>query len=389
MGERIRKLKINVQEGESGTLEKTHRFTFGYGHHATPNRQLSLTMPVRLPSYSRGAIHPIFEQNIPEGFVRERIIERLRKHVRIDDMLFLALQRDFGIGRIGYVSEQFPQNEIKKENLVEILKWQGKQPLFEELVDKYLLQTSISGVQPKVLIRDHRATFHTPGLIVKSGLDEYPGLAVNEFICMSAALKCGLEVPQFYLSDDKHLFVMHRFDLSPDGRRMGLEDFSVLLGESTADKYSGSYESLAKVIEMYSASPRCDKEIFFRMLVLSTLVGNGDAHKKNFSLIYKNILSPETIRLAPAYDIISTLPYFPHDTPALKMNGHKKHFPSQKELQRFGNKIGIKNPNKIVTEIAQTVIDTTTAHKELLKQFPRINHSIVASVSKCMAKTHQ
>jgi serine/threonine-protein kinase HipA len=389
MNERIKLLQVNVEEGESGSLEKSHRFTFAYEHRASTNKQIALSMPVRLPSYSRGAIPPIFEQNIPEGFVRERIIERLQKHIRVDEMLFLALQKNFGIGRIGFTSDQFPQEDVKKENLAEILQWQGKQSLFEDLVDKYLLQTSISGVQPKVLIRDQRATFHTPGLIVKSGLDEYPGLAVNEFVCMSAALKCGLAVPKFYLSNDHKLFIMHRFDLTSDGKRIGLEDFSVLLGESTRDKYSGSYESLARVIEMYSASPRRDMEIFFRILVLSTLVGNGDAHKKNFSLIYDDIQAPETIRLAPAYDIISTLPYFKDDTPALKMNGNKKRFPSQKELQRFGKKLGIKKTGDIIEQFAQTVIDTLAEYKELLEELPQIKKGIRSSVSRCMARTGQ
>ena len=196
MSERITRLRVNVPEGDCGTLEKTHRFLYAYDHSISPNRQISLSMPVRLSSYSRGAIHPIFEQNIPEGFVRERIIERLRKHIRIDEMLFLALQRNYGIGRLGFQSEMFARDKTEKENLAEILQWQGKESLFEELINKYLLQTSISGVQPKVLVSDSRATFQTPGLIIKSGLEEYPGLAVNEFICMTAAKKCGLSVPK-------------------------------------------------------------------------------------------------------------------------------------------------------------------------------------------------
>ena len=78
-----------------------------------------------------------------EGFVRERITERLRKHIRIDDMLFLALQRDYGIGRLQYHSSYFPDKTAGKENLAEILQWRGKKSLFDELVNKYLLQTSI------------------------------------------------------------------------------------------------------------------------------------------------------------------------------------------------------------------------------------------------------
>jgi serine/threonine-protein kinase HipA len=383
MNERIHRIRISVPEGDSGTLEKTHRFSFVYDHTAQHGCQVSLTMPVRLPGYSRGAIHPIFEQNLPEGFVRERITERLRKHIRIDEMLFLALQRDYGIGRLQYHSSRFPAGVAGKEDLAEILQWQGKESLFNELVNKYLLQTSISGVQPKVLVGDSRATFHTPGLIIKSGLDEYPGLAVNEYFCMSAAKKCGLNVPEFYLSDDHSLFVMRRFDLHDDGERLGVEDFSVLLGERTVDKYTGSYESLANVVKMYCASPRRDLESFFRLIVLSAAVGNGDAHKKNFSLVYDDIRKPETIRLAPAYDIVSTLPYLENDTPALKMNGHKKSFPGKAELDRFGKKIGIKKTHEIIDQVLAGVSDSLSQYKYLFEKYPFIYNAIKRANAHC------
>ncbi len=384
MNERIKRIRISVPEGDSGTLEKTHRFSFAYDHSVQQIHQVSLTMPVRLQSYSRGAIHPIFEQNLPEGFVRQRITERLRKHMRIDEMLFLALQRDYGIGRIQYYSSQFPESEVGKEDLAEILRWQGKKSLFDELVNKYLLQTSISGVQPKVLVGDSRATFDTPGLIIKSGLDEYPGLAVNEFFCMTAAQNCGLNVPAFHLSDDQSLFVMHRFDLDNDGSRLGMEDFSVLLGERTDDKYTGSYESLAKVVTMYCASPRRDLESFFRLIVLAAAVGNGDAHKKNFSLIYEDITKPETIRLSPAYDIVSTLAYLEHDTPALKMNGQKITFPRKTELSRFGKKIGLKKTLETIEQIADTVSDTLKDQRSLFGKYPFIYKAIQRSNSHCL-----
>jgi serine/threonine-protein kinase HipA len=383
MTERIKNLRIKVPEGDSGTLEKSHRFSFAYDHLAQQEHQVSLTMPVRLPSYSRGAIHPIFEQNLPEGFVRERIIERLRKHIRVDEMLFLALQRNYGIGRLQYHSSEYPDTKTGKEDLAEILHWQGKESLFDELLNKHLLQTSISGVQPKVLVGDSRTTFHTPELIIKSGLDEYPGLAMNEYFCMTAAKKCGLKVPDFHLSDNRSLFIMHRFDLHNGGNRMGMEDFSVLLGESAADKYRGSYETLANVIALYCASPQRDLELFFRSIVLSVAVGNGDAHKKNFSLLYDDIKKPETIRLSPAYDIVSTLPYLKEDTPALKMNGHKKTFPGKVELNRFGKKIGIKKPSEIIEQITDTVNDTLRQHQHLLEEYPLIYNAIKKANYNC------
>jgi len=386
MSERVKKIRIRVSCGKCGILEKVQRFSYAYDHSARPECQVSLTMPIRLPSYNLGAMHPIFEQNLPEGFVRQRITERLRKHIRIDDMLFLALQRDYGIGRLQYSSEEFPDVPVGSESLAEILKWQGSESLFEELLNKYLLQTSISGVQPKVLVRDSRATLNMPGLIIKSGLNEYPGLAVNEYFCMAVAKMCGMEVPQNYLSDDQSLFVVQRFDILENGDRLGVEDFSVLLGERSGTKYTGSYETLANVVKMYCASPSKDLELFFRLVVLSTVLGNGDAHKKNFSVIYDDITKPETIRFSPVYDIVSTLPYLQNDVPALKMNGQKKSFPKKAELISFGKRIGVKQPSKTVEQIVDTVNDSLKQYKYLFSDYLFIHETIQKTVDRCMAR---
>ena len=82
-----------------------------------------------------------------------------------------------------------------------------------------------------------KATVLTSDLIVKSGRQEYPGLAANEFLCMSMARACGLRVPEFYLSKNKELFVMQRFDRTPSGMSLGFEDMAVLAGLSSRDKY--------------------------------------------------------------------------------------------------------------------------------------------------------
>ena len=178
---------------------------------------------------------------------------------------------------------------------------------------------------------------------------------------------------------------MHRFDLHENGERFGLEDFSVLLGERAQDKYQGSYESLANVISMYCASPRKDMEKYFRLIVVSSAVGNGDAHKKNFALLYNDIQRPETIRFSPAYDIVSTLPYFENDTPALKMHGQKKSFPKENDLIRFGKRIGIKKPEEIIHQIMDNITDTLFSHKNLLKEYPYIHKAIQRAVSQCMS----
>ena len=182
-----------------------------------------------------------------------------------------------------------------------------------------------------------------------------------------------------------YLFIMRRFDLYENGERYGLEDFSVLLGERAQDKYMGSYESLAKVISMYCASPQKDMESFFRLLVLSVAVGNGDAHKKNFSLLYDDVQRPETIRLAPAYDIVCTLPYLKDDTPALKMNGHKKHFAKEKELIRFGKRIGVQQADEVIHQVLDSVSDTLKKFSDLLQNYQAIRKALQQAMSRCIS----
>jgi len=354
--QRIRQINIKVADEVAGLLEKNARFEFTY--HSDAQFPVAVAMPLERRSYQNGALFPIFEMNIPEGYVRHRITEKLRKHIQVDDMLFLALQGNVGIGCITYETEGVEQEEAGAENLAEILSWKGSKELFEELVNKYLLQSSISGVQPKVLVPE--ATLETgkgalilPSLIVKSCDEEFPQLALNEFICMRLAKACRIETPEFWLSDNQQLFVMRRFDLKDDGSCRAMEDMAVLQGKSTNDKYRSSYESVSKVLSFFSSEIKADNEVLFKMLVHSCMVGNGDAHLKNYAMLYDEL---EDMRLSPLYDVVNTQIYIPADTLALTL-GKSKCFPDRKRIIDFGKSIGVKKREEIVDEMADQIRD--------------------------------
>jgi serine/threonine-protein kinase HipA len=94
----------------------------------------------------------------------------------------------------------------------ELLRRPYSPALFDELVRAYLSTgVGVAGLQPKILVPD-RPTIPVPTLIVKAGSPAYPGLAANEFLCLSAARRAGIEVPGFELSDDGQLLVLDRFD---------------------------------------------------------------------------------------------------------------------------------------------------------------------------------
>ena len=177
----IRKITVEIGNQSCGVLERNSQFAFTYADGAPERQRVSLTMPVKRPSYFRGALFPIFEMNLPEGYVRRTIHERMRKHAVVDEMLFLALDRGHGIGRLSYRAKTIDAQEAKPINLDKILHWDGAASIFDDLVDQYLLQTTagVSGVQAKVLVPEQRGALTLPMLIIKTGDDQYPGLAIT------------------------------------------------------------------------------------------------------------------------------------------------------------------------------------------------------------------
>jgi len=354
---RIQHIDIMVAGHPVGTLNKNAQFEFTY--HSDACNAISVTMPFSTRHYQSGALFPIFEMNIPEGYVRHRITERLRKHIRVDDMLFLSLQGATGIGCLGYETEGIVPENISGEKLSEILTWQGKDDLFEELLNKYLLQSTLSGVQPKVMIPEQdvnhagseKGAFVLPSLIIKTSDESYPELAINEYICMSLASACQIKTPEFWLSDNHQMFVMRRFDLTAEGHCIAMEDMAVLQGKSTDHKYQGSYEFIGKALNLYSSAPKEDIELFFKMVVLSCLVGNGDGHLKNFAMLYSN---PEDLRLSPLYDVVNTQIYMPNDTLALNL-AKSRNFPDRRRMIALSQSLGMKNGETLLDQMGAQV----------------------------------
>lgn len=138
--------------------------------------------------------------------------------------------------------------------------------------------------------------------------------------------------------------IVTRFDRTPDGSKLRLEDFAQILnkprGRDFAGKYDASYEDVAEVIKKHSARPEIDLARFFRRLVVFVLVGNCDAHLKNFSLLETEI----GLRLSPAYDIVNTALYDGFDQSlALSINGRKRHLDelTREMLEAFGRQLGL------------------------------------------------
>lgn len=375
-------LRVTTPQGDAGELShEQSQYLFGYrtGNAAAA---VSLTMPVRKAQYAHAALHPIFQMNLPEGFLLEELQNRLAKIVNLEPMMLLALSGGQSpIGRVTVQSDfvnPLARQQGKGERLSEILAWDGTENLFTELVDKYIYRTGISGVQPKVLVP--QVMEPTQDLIVKSGRQEYPGLAANEFLCMSIAKESGLVVPEFHLSKNKQLFVMQRFDRTPDGTPIGFEDMAALAGFSSREKYKTSYTHVAKLVEAFASGPNVTPSLqaLFDMVALSCVVGNGDAHLKNFGLLYTDPTTSDC-RLAPAFDVVNTTAYIPEDVLALDLCGQKSFFAPRQGLLDFAKVCQVADPYDRVKRLILTAEFVIGREAEVAQSIPHV----VAAIAHC------
>ncbi len=114
---------------------------------------------------------------------------------------------------------------------------------------------------------------------------------------------------------------------------LGFEEILTLLGKNKDEKYSGSYEQVAKVVYSVTTNKLEDIKSFYKVVIMNYLLKNGDAHLKNFGILYNDDFSK--IWFSPAYDVVNTVVYFHKDKPALTMFG-KKLWLGKKELVKFG-----------------------------------------------------
>jgi len=325
-------LNVKVDSKLTGTLcfEK-EEYIFSYETKESDD-YISLTMPIRNKSWSSKKLHPIFEMHLPEGYLLSIIKKHFSKLTKTDDFGLLKLMSPHIKGRVSY---EYKNILDTKPLLLEDLLAPKSENLFEELVSRFALNSTISGVQPKVLAQiQNKATLKLEDYIVKSWGEEYPQLALNEYLCMKVVQKANIQVPEFYISNDKSLFIMKRFDIKEDDTYLGFEDMCVLQAKQRDDKYEGTYEQIVKTIKTFVSSKykKSSLENFFKMIVINFLLKNGDAHLKNFGLIYDGI---NDIKLAPAFDVVTTTLYIDNDIPALHFLGAKKWW-KKKHLLQFG-----------------------------------------------------
>jgi len=340
-------LDVFVNQKPTGSLSfEAYQYIFNYNNEAKD--LVSLTMPIRAQSWKSRGLHPIFQMNLPEGALREAIKERFSKIEKMDDMGFLRVVGPYVLGSVKFETVAMSKSTL---SLPELLT-SHKEKLFDELMDKFALRSGVSGVQPKLLLSvENKTTMKFEHYIVKSWDKEYEELALNEYFCMRAIAHAGLKTPEFYMSDNRSLFIMKRFDIKEDESYFGFEDMCVLTGRGTDAKYDGSYEEIARVIKDVIAPPFRKEALItlFTALVMNHFLRNGDGHLKNYGVLYENDYTDA--KLAPIYDVITTTVYIKNDIPALRLSDGKLWW-REKSYKNFA-KLSCGLSNKEYDEILQ------------------------------------
>ncbi len=317
--------------------------TFDPEYRALPARDRpTMTLTQRIdPDYpdkvltSSQRVPPVLSNLLPEGALRELLSGALKIHPA-NEFPLLAWVGNNLPGAI--IATPVPAGEIpgwalSARNHIEAVRIDvaGGEPKF-----------SLAGIQMKfsTIRQDGRynisAGLGTDNWIVKTPSTLHRNVPENEFSAMKLAEAINVYIPEIalisldtldnlpsiQLPEEAHAYAIRRFDRSARGR-IHAEDFAQVFELFAHEKYGkANYEQVAGALYRYGAGGLADIQQMARRLLANILLANGDAHLKNWTLTYPDAINP---KLAPAYDIVSTLPYVPSETGiALNLGRQKK-----------------------------------------------------------------
>ena len=273
---------------------------------------------------------PFFSNLLPEGYLRAYLAERAGVNPEREFFLLRALGKDLP-GAITVRPAEGDEWPLEMSEEVE----------HDRRRHDDALRFSLAGVQLKFsAINEARGGLTIPAKgiggswIVKMPSREFPGIPENEYAMMTLARLIGMDVPALRLVEIDTIrnlpeglgrlagpaVAVQRFDRSPDGCPIHIEDFAQVFSVYPRDKYkNANARSIARVLGAEGSD--ADVLEFVRRLTFSALIGNADMHLKNWSLIYPD---RRHASIAPAYDLLSTIPYIPDENAALKISRTKR-----------------------------------------------------------------
>ncbi len=331
-----------VPAGELREVGADTRFVYNDGWTETIACALPATQP---DHYYRNGLIPFFEHLAPEGWLRGRQARAGGTAEQDDFGLLLNYGADC-IGAVGILEPDASQFVAPAEpNVIEAAAALPGRTL-SGVQKKLLAFRADKGFEPCIRLSDP-ATH-----IAKFNREDLPTLVQNE----NLSLELGREIlgeaaitkakPAVLAGIEGLALLVERFDRA-GGEKLRLEDFAQILGKPRGrefdGKYHSSYEEAATVITRFSARARIDLARYFRLVIFNLVLGNADAHLKNFSLLE----TPEGLRLSPAYDLINTLVYPEYERDAaLEIGDAKRAFDTLDRtlVEALGAAIGLPAP---------------------------------------------
>lgn len=322
---------------------------------------------------SAGKLPPFFSNLLPEGHMREYLAQRggikPSNEFRLIELLGQDLSGAVILTPLEGIPVDIPSPEEAEANKA-----------------FHPLRFSLAGVQLKFsAIAERRGGLTIPASgmggdwIVKLPAQNYAHVPENEYAIMDLASRIGIPVPETRLVPladianlpemgilaGKRALAVKRFDRAPNGKRIHIEDFAQVYNIMPDKKYEGvSYSSLAGMV--WTLTGEAGLRDFIRRLTFCIVTGNGDMHLKNWSFIYEDGRLPT---LAPAYDLLSTIPYIPQDGLALKLSDIRDMKSiDMAHFKKLVKKAGV--PEHIVLQTVRDTVDATrTAWAENSKQY--------------------
>jgi serine/threonine-protein kinase HipA len=335
----MKALNIYLHEQLAGTLEAdeygTLIFEYKETYRSNKNAQaLSASLPLNQNKYYGMEAHSFFTGLLPE----ENELTEIAQVLGTDRNNTFRLLNELGKETIGAIrigdtakGEKPSYKKISKTALQKLLA--EKKSLNAHLFKEKNMRLSLAGAQKKLALYHEGDNFFIPqfgassNLIIKPPSDRFEYLVENEYLTMQLAKRVGIQTAEASLLqfDSFNVYSVQRFDrisLHQDIHRLHQEDFCQAAGNMPAKKYEpdgglGFADSI-QLIRKTSRVPTADILKFVDLFIFNLLIGNRDAHSKNYSFLYEN----KNTHLSPAYDLVCTAIYPAlADTMAMAVNG--------------------------------------------------------------------
>ncbi|MDR3244791.1 MAG: type II toxin-antitoxin system HipA family toxin [Elusimicrobiota bacterium] len=322
-----KKLSVRLFGEEAGILEQDKYGDMSFTYCDNAKTAISHSLPLEKKTFTQKECRPYFNGLLPENeYIRKKIAGMFGISANNDFSILKAIGHDCA-GALSLHNLEEPVKNVDfiqlegitqtEESLAKYIEQLPEKPFFMEMDND--IRLSLAGIQNKASITliDNEVCLpknNTPSThILKPLMSKYKDTVLNEYICMSLASTMGINASNVEIRSANNIayLLIERYDREVKDakvKRIHQEDFCQALGILSINKYQADggpgYKQCFELLNI-TQIPATDRLTLIKMLMFNYLIGNNDAHGKNFSLLYKN----KKPILSPAYDLLSTESY--------------------------------------------------------------------------------